>query len=87
VLKVIRDLAEEGRTMIIVTHEMGFAREVSSHVMFLHRGWWRRRGGPRRCLGRPRASGAAPLSALGADAQAPELAVAGQGGPAGDATF
>ena len=43
VLKVIRDLAEEGRTMIIVTHEMGFARDVSSHVMFLHHG--RRRGG------------------------------------------
>jgi ABC-type histidine transport system ATPase subunit len=38
VLKVMRDLAEEGRTMIIVTHEMGFAREVSNEVIFLHDG-------------------------------------------------
>ena len=38
VLKVMRDLAEEGRTMIVVTHEMGFAREVSNHVVFLHQG-------------------------------------------------
>src|ERR671911_2847101 len=38
VLRVIRDLAEEGRTMLLVTHEMAFARDVSSHVMFLHRG-------------------------------------------------
>ncbi len=38
VLKVIRSLADEGRTMLIVTHEMGFAREVSNRVMFLHQG-------------------------------------------------
>lgn len=38
VLQVIRDLAEEGRTMIVVTHEMGFARDVSSRVIFLHNG-------------------------------------------------
>jgi ABC-type histidine transport system ATPase subunit len=38
VLKVMRDLAAEGRTMLIVTHEMKFAREVSSKVMFLHQG-------------------------------------------------
>ncbi|MFQ5755114.1 MAG: histidine/lysine/arginine/ornithine ABC transporter ATP-binding protein, partial [Acidiferrobacterales bacterium] len=38
VLKVMRDLAKEGRTMIVVTHEMGFAREVSSRVIFLHDG-------------------------------------------------
>lgn len=38
VLKVMQDLAAEGRTMIVVTHEMGFAREVSSQVMFLHQG-------------------------------------------------
>src|SRR5688572_18170838 len=48
VLKVIRDLAEEGRTMIIVTHEMGFAREVSSHVMFLHGGLVEEEGPPRK---------------------------------------
>ena len=38
VLKVIRDLAEEGRTMLIVTHEIGFARDVSSRTVFLHEG-------------------------------------------------
>jgi octopine/nopaline transport system ATP-binding protein len=38
VLRVIRALAEEGRTMLIVTHEIGFAREVSSHTIFLHEG-------------------------------------------------
>ncbi|SBV96545.1 histidine/lysine/arginine/ornithine transporter subunit; ATP-binding component of ABC superfamily [uncultured Alphaproteobacteria bacterium] len=38
VLQVMRGLAEEGRTMLIVTHEMRFAREVSSHIMFLHQG-------------------------------------------------
>jgi ABC-type histidine transport system ATPase subunit len=38
VLQVIRNLAEEGRTMIVVTHEMGFARDVSSRVIFLHQG-------------------------------------------------
>ena len=38
VLKVIRDLANEGRTMILVTHEMKFARDVSSHVIYLHKG-------------------------------------------------
>jgi len=38
VLRVMRALAEEGRTMLVVTHEMGFAREVSSRVVFLHQG-------------------------------------------------
>ena len=38
VLKVMRDLAAEGRTMVVVTHEMGFAREVSNKVLFLHEG-------------------------------------------------
>ncbi len=38
VLKVMRDLAEEGRTMLVVTHEMGFARDVSNEVIFLHEG-------------------------------------------------
>lgn len=38
VLKVMRSLAEEGRTMLVVTHEMGFARDVSSKVVFMHRG-------------------------------------------------
>lgn len=38
VLRVIRALAEEGRTMILVTHEMKFAREVSNHTIFMHNG-------------------------------------------------
>lgn len=38
VLKVIRELADEGRTMLIVTHELGFARQVSNRVIFLHQG-------------------------------------------------
>ncbi|MFP4049743.1 MAG: ABC transporter ATP-binding protein [Desulfovermiculus sp.] len=38
VLSVMQDLAQEGRTMVIATHEMSFARDVSSHVIFLHAG-------------------------------------------------
>jgi octopine/nopaline transport system ATP-binding protein len=38
VLRVLRALAEEGRTMLVVTHEMGFARNVSSRVVFVHQG-------------------------------------------------
>lgn len=38
VLKVMRELAEEGRTMVVVTHEMAFARDVANHLMFLHEG-------------------------------------------------
>ncbi|MCH7345164.1 ATP-binding cassette domain-containing protein [Pelomonas sp. CA6] len=53
VLKVMRDLAAEGRTMIVVTHEMGFAREVSSHTMFLHQGRVVEEGNPREVLVRP----------------------------------
>jgi polar amino acid transport system ATP-binding protein len=53
VLKVIRDLAEEGRTMILVTHEMNFARGVSSHVIFLHRGLIEEEGPPQRVFGNP----------------------------------
>lgn len=38
VLRVMRSLAEEGRTMLVVTHEMNFARDVSNRVLFLHQG-------------------------------------------------
>jgi len=38
VLRVMRGLAEEGRTMLVVTHEMGFARHVSNRVVFMHQG-------------------------------------------------
>jgi octopine/nopaline transport system ATP-binding protein len=46
VLKVIRKLAEEGRTMIVVTHEMGFARDVSNTVVFLEKGKVEEKGSP-----------------------------------------
>ena len=46
VLKVIGDLAREGRTMILVTHEMKFAREVASHVVYLHNGLVEEEGPP-----------------------------------------
>lgn len=46
VLRVIRELAEEGRTMIIVTHEMGFAREVANKAIFLHQGMIEEQGPP-----------------------------------------
>jgi len=46
VLKVIRDLAREGRTMMVVTHETAFARDVSSKVIFLHQGLIEAQGPP-----------------------------------------
>ncbi|MDW1951234.1 ATP-binding cassette domain-containing protein, partial [Vibrio sp. 812(2023)] len=46
VLGVMRDLADEGRTMLVVTHEMAFARDVSNHVMFLHQGLVEEQGNP-----------------------------------------
>ncbi|WP_179404762.1 ATP-binding cassette domain-containing protein [Burkholderia guangdongensis] len=53
VLKVMQKLAEEGRTMVVVTHEMGFARNVSNHVMFLHQGRTEEEGNPSEVLVRP----------------------------------
>ncbi|RDH44566.1 ABC transporter ATP-binding protein [Zooshikella ganghwensis] len=53
VLKVMHDLAEEGRTMIIVTHEMSFARDVSNHVMFLHQGLIAEQGAPQELFNNP----------------------------------
>jgi octopine/nopaline transport system ATP-binding protein len=46
VLRVMRQLAEEGRTMLVVTHEMAFARDVSSRVVFLHAGIVEAEGAP-----------------------------------------
>ena len=53
VLKVMRDLAGEGRTMIVVTHEMGFAREVSNSAIFLHKGLIEEQGEPKDILVNP----------------------------------
>ena len=54
VLRVIRQLAEEGNTMILVTHEMQFAREVSHKVMFLHKGVVEEEGAPADLFGQPK---------------------------------
>jgi histidine transport system ATP-binding protein len=54
VLKVMQALADEGRTMIVVTHEMGFARNVSSHVIFLHQGRIEEEGPPDQVLVDPK---------------------------------
>ncbi len=50
---VMQDLALEGRTMVVVTHEMGFAREVSNQLVFLHQGQVEERGNPREVLANP----------------------------------
>jgi octopine/nopaline transport system ATP-binding protein len=54
VLRVMRRLAEEGRTMLVVTHEMGFARDVSSRVVFLHQGLVEAEGPPAELFGAPK---------------------------------
>ncbi len=54
VLKVMRDLAREGRTMLVVTHEMGFAREVADRVVFFHQGQIEEEGLPDAVFGNPR---------------------------------
>ena len=54
VLEVMRKLAEEGLTMIIVTHEMAFARDVSSHVVFMAGGVIVEEGPPKSIFGSPR---------------------------------
>ncbi|MFV1494849.1 ATP-binding cassette domain-containing protein [Phaeobacter sp. JH20_02] len=54
VLTVIRDLAAEGRTMLLVTHEMKFAREVASHVVYLFEGRIEEQGPPAEVFGNPK---------------------------------
>ncbi len=53
VLRVMRTLAEEGRTMVVVTHEMGFARDVANHLIFLHQGMIEEQGVPTQVLSQP----------------------------------
>lgn len=53
VLRVMRELADEGRTMVVVTHEMNFARGVSSKVIYLHEGLIEEEGKPEDVLGNP----------------------------------
>ena len=54
VLRVMQSLAAEGRTMIVVTHEMGFARDVSTEVVFMHKGKIAEQGPPKEMFGSPK---------------------------------
>jgi histidine transport system ATP-binding protein len=54
VLRVMQKLASEGRTMVVVTHEMSFARNVSNHVIFLHQGRIEEEGPPAEVFERPK---------------------------------
>src|SRR6056300_849890 len=54
VVKVIKELAAEGRTMLMVTHDMKMAADVSSHVIFLHQGKIEEEGAPDQLFGSPK---------------------------------
>lgn len=56
VIKVIKDLAAEGRTMLIVTHDMKLAEDVSDHVVFLHQGLIEEEGAPETLFGAPKST-------------------------------
>ena len=53
VLTIIRQLAKEGKTMVIVTHEMQFAREIATHVIFMEEGVIVEEGNPERVFSKP----------------------------------
>ncbi len=54
VLEVMRNLADDGMTMLVVTHEMGFARDVADRVIFMDEGVFVEEGAPEQCLANPR---------------------------------
>jgi polar amino acid transport system ATP-binding protein len=54
VLEIMKELAQDGMTMVVVTHEMGFAREVASRVMFINEGQIREEGTPEEFFGSPK---------------------------------
>ena len=54
VLNVMRDLASEGMTMVVVTHEMAFARTVSDRVVFMDKGVIAEQGSPEQIFGNPK---------------------------------
>ena len=56
VLRIMQQLAEEGKTMVVVTHEMEFARHVSSHVIFLHQGKIEEEGPPQTLFSQPKSA-------------------------------
>ena len=53
-MKVIKALADEGRTMLLVTHDMRLAADVSDHVVFLHLGRIEEEGPPDKLFGNPK---------------------------------
>lgn len=56
VLEVMKDLARDGMTMIVVTHEMGFAREVADRVIFMSDGYIEEEGSPKEIFQNPKSS-------------------------------
>ena len=64
VLDVIRDLAKDGLTMVIVTHEMSFAREVGTRMIFLDRGKIIEDGTPKQVMDHPKTERAARFFAM-----------------------
>lgn len=54
VLRVMKTLAQQGRTMVVVTHEIGFASDVASHLIFLHQGLVEEEGPPAQVLSAPK---------------------------------
>lgn len=53
VLDIMKDLAKEGMTMVVVTHEMGFAREVGDRILFMDGGYIVEEGSPEEIFGNP----------------------------------
>ncbi|WP_342613578.1 ABC transporter ATP-binding protein [Burkholderia ambifaria] len=66
VLRIMQKLADEGRTMIVVTHEMAFARHASTRVVFLHNGRIEEQGAPSDVFARPRSERLKQFLAAGA---------------------
>ena len=56
VVRVIKALADEGRTMLLVTHDMRLAADVSDHVIFLHQGLIEEQGPPATLFGAPKSA-------------------------------
>ena len=54
VLELMKQLAGEGMTMVVVTHEMGFAREVANRVVFMDEGLFKEQGNPEEFFGNPK---------------------------------
>ena len=86
VLRVMRALADEGRTMLVVTHEMGFARDVSNRVVFFHHGRVEADGPPASCWpGASRGSGSSSRAATAPTRDAHGRQPRRRGAPAYDA--